>query len=367
MKKRVLIISPFVNDKNLYPHLAQFIECLKKEYIVEYFYFAERGYWIENVLRKIKKAPFKSKSYKPLNKLLRSIVRLKLLNVKQFESIIAIDNFIYTCCGIFKSHNNLILWSHDYVAKDNISYSLPIHQKIYKKAKKILLKNKKIIIQSKARMHCLEEAFDLDFDANNIKVNYLPISLIPLKGSELYSTNLAERPILMQIGGINDHRSNSDKLLSVYQNSYNSFELYFHGYFENKIIKQLYSSKVLPICSSLTVSSEQMPTIISKSNIGFISYVAKDQNFKEIAWASGQFSEFMRCSKPVIVFGNTTLNELVEENKLGKAITDFDELTPAIEEIKNNYSYYVNAVTAFNNTYLNLEELSKRSITEILN
>ena len=42
MSKKILIISPFYWDKNLYPHLYEFVLNLKKSAEVEYYYFSER-------------------------------------------------------------------------------------------------------------------------------------------------------------------------------------------------------------------------------------------------------------------------------------------------------------------------------------
>ena len=68
----------------------------------------------------------------------------------------------------------------------------------------------------------------------------------------------------------------------------------------------------------------------------------------------------MRCSKPVIVKGNTNLRQYVEEKQVGVAIEKIDELVPAIHKIHNKYvDYSSNCRKKFDELY-NLKSYIKK-------
>jgi hypothetical protein len=324
---KVVLVSPFHNDKSLYPHLNDFLFEARKKNEIEYLFFPERGYWIEEVFA----WPInKKKVFKWL-----SIVKKSLLLRRKYNSdeitIIAIDNFAYAVCCRFANRSNIILWSHDFVTLDKDSASRFLQKHLNRIVKRLLQARRKIIIQSRERLALFLETHGID---NDLIPFYLPVSLRKL--ARIDSVEISRIPILMQVGGINTDRSNSDKIIDWYQES-QKFELILHGYFSPEIIQKLNSCKKVPLASSIPVESDRVSSIISKSDIGFVSYVATDANFRNIAYASGQVVEFLRCGKPLIVHGDTNLNQWVLEKGVGYSVENFTDLECTIDKMISEY------------------------------
>jgi len=142
----------------------------------------------------------------------------------------------------------------------------------------------------------------------------------------------------MQIGGINVDRSASDLLIRAYQSQSMKYCLFLHGYFAPDVVNLLLEMPIMPVCSMLEARPEAVVHLVATCDIGLVSYRSNDQNFYLISHASGQLAEFLRCSKPVIVLGNTNLAEFVERYGIGKAVTNLDQLPDAVHEIMTNYA-----------------------------
>jgi hypothetical protein len=348
MKKKILLISPFKNDIFLYPHLQDFIELLEEHYQIEYFHFRERGYWIKTVYKNFLNKPFKKVTYQPLLFLLKDILRLVNRISRKYDSVIAIDIFSYTIAGLILKKHDIILWSHDFISLDNPDIDFFINKFILKKCKLVVTKNKKIIIQDKDRLqHMLDT---IKVEKNKVETSFLPVSLKKTHKTEpVFSSNI---PVLMQMGGINDVRSNSHLLLEHFEKNRDKYLLFFHGFIEKVIENQINKSSVRPIVSSLIARSKSTSQIVELCAIGFISYNTSDINFHYIAYASGQLAEFLRMGKPIIFFGNQTISNVLKEKNVGVSINNIDELNSAIQKITNNYHYYSdNCHRLYNETY----------------
>ncbi|NJR73618.1 MAG: glycosyltransferase family 4 protein [Scytonema sp. CRU_2_7] len=143
----------------------------------------------------------------------------------------------------------------------------------------------------------------------------------------------------MQSGSIASWRG-SDALIQYYQQNFEQFNLFLHGFISDEIQELLGKLEVLPLVSALKVLPDKVPQLIQQCDIGFINYAIEDLNHFYTSNASGQFVEFLRCGKPVIVQGKTNLQQYVEEEKIGVSIIKIDELASAIHKITSNYSEY---------------------------
>lgn len=355
----------------MYPHLKYLIDDLSSHYEIDLFYSHERGLYIEEIVHRIKHSPLSRSAYRPLCVIIKNIIKLYGINYsRKYDVVVAVDNFLYALTSLIFRDNRVVLFSHDFVGHDTKEAKLPIQICIANATRKILSRNRKIIVQDHDRLDLLMKSIGVE--ANFSDVFYLPVSLPPptlpkatnRNFTKLSKTNL---PTLMQIGGINAFRSGSDELLKIYQDKFDEFNLWFHGLIFDEIEKMLIEVDVLPFVSSSMVKQDHIPQLIYMCDIGYINYRTQDLNFYYTSYASGQLVEFIRCGKPVIVKGNTNLRQYVERHKIGVAIQEIRDLVPAINLIKNDYENYSrNCIDLFEKTY-NLKKYTQKLISFLEN
>ena len=331
-KHSTLLVGFEAKDRINYPHLEAVIDLLKAEGELEYFHFRERGYFLADLMKFNRESLFFVRTFYTLLTVIIDYIKLSK-KVSSFNNVIAIDNFSYIFASKCKS--GTILWSHDFVSKDQ-GRSHTITQKlIASNCKKHLLRNKKLIIQDEDRRKIFFESLDI---ASDLDCYFLPVALPALKNAPPH--NASSKPLLMQIGGINCFRSESDKLIQAYQKQSSSYTLLLHGFFDKKILPIIRDAEIPPLCSTVDVKPANIPQLLSLCDVGIVSYVSHDKNFYYIAHASGQVCEFLRVGKPLIVCGNTNLKNFVEEKGVGFYVEDLALLPENIDKILNNYEQY---------------------------
>lgn len=353
IKRKILIIG-FEKEPISYPHMKHVVDFFLKSHDADYYYLSERGYFLGAIQKKSIKCILKT--------LIRMITLFKdiifLLNKRnKYSEVIAVDNLSYIISSfIFK---RTILWSHDFVTNDQEHSKSFIQKFISSRTKINIKKNRSLIIQDNDRLSLFLTTYDIN---QKINIFYLPVSLPKIY---INSENLQNQSklALMQIGGINKFRSGSHRLVKYYQDNFHNIDLILHGFFDEEIKEILVGSKKIPICSTLPLEASDVYKLVERADIGFISYETQNLNFYYISNASGQLVEFLRMHKPVISFGNTNLNNFINEHGLGISIGEIEELSAAIEKIKNNYNYYTtNCKNYFNENFdldIYLENLSK--------
>ncbi|OUL21859.1 hypothetical protein [Nostoc sp. 106C] len=330
-KKKLLLVSPFPNDDDLYPHVKHLINELSGNYEIDYFYGHERGIWTEQLNSKLKNG-----DYKPLINIIKDFISLYIKSIQDsYDIILAIDNFLYVISSWFFLEKT-ILWSHDFVGYDEVKNKHLIQSIISNLTRKRLSKNQKLIIQDTERLHVFLRS--INYEGIPEDIFFLPVSLPPVKLPEKISIE-SQLPVLMQSGTIASWRY-SNELIKCYQKSYKKFNLFIQGFVSEEIERLLKKLEISPLINSSRVSPDQLSEIIKLCDIGFIGYAIGDVNHYYISSASGQLVEFIRCGKPVIVRSKTNLQHYVEENKIGVAIKNIDELVPAIYKIQTNYQEY---------------------------
>lgn len=361
--KKLLIVSPFPNDQDLYPHLKYLIDELSVHYTIDYFYMEERGLWIENIIYDVVRKGKIYSSLKRLYHLTIDVFRLHQIKwlKRKYDVVVAVDNFLYVLSSLILKQE-VVLWSHDLVGYDEPrSYCKTafIHRLIAKFTRKTLAKDKKLIIQDKERLDFLLESIGYKSTLDN--VFFLPVSLPPIQVPKKELKSKAKIPTLMQSGSIANWRG-SDYLIQYHQQNFEKFDLFLHGFISDEIQELLGKVEVLPLISSFKVLPDKVPQLIQLCDIGFINYAVEDLNHFYTSNASGQFVEFIRCGKPVIVMGKTNLQQYVEENKVGVSIISIDELASAIQKIKTHYSEYsYNCIKIFEKSY-NIKNYTEKLI-----
>lgn len=352
-----MLISPFPNNQGMYPHLRDVIDELSEHYTIDYFYKYERGLSLED-----KFSFLKEDFYKLLYHLAKDIFGLLRRRVfEQYDTIIAIDNLPYVVTALI-FQRTVVLWSHDFVSHDQPKSATLIYKLIAKLTKQRLVRDGKIIIQDKERLHAFLKS--IECDEVDVEAFYLPVSLLPIKNSEDSRHNInSDKPVLMQIGGINAGGSRSDQLIKYYQNYTNKFSLFFHGFVTDEIYELIFNLENIPLISSCSVRPAQLSQIVRFCDIGFISYAGGDINSYYLSTASGQLAGFLKCGKPIIAIGETDLHGYLERNKIGISIKSFDDLVSAIQIVQQSYSYYSeNCAKMFDDVY-NLRNYTRRLLT----
>lgn len=288
--------------------------------------------------------------YLSVANMFRFFIEVLMLRIKiakhDYEIIVAIDNVAFSVASIMS--NNVVLWSHDFVGEDQNESTSVVQRYIRRMTKRSLKKNPNLIIQDQDRLNLFTKNFTVQIELN---VFFLPVSLRACSVSSRKSPD--QRPIILQIGGINSYRSCSDVLLGHYQTNHDSYDLFFHGFLDNGFMKEVQvSGDKLPWISSAITDPYSLYKVIMKCDIGFVCYATENQNFYYISRASNQLVEFLRCGKPIIHLGKNTLADYVSEKRVGVSIVCISELDAAISEVVLNYSLYSdNAFKAFQEEY----------------
>ncbi len=331
-----------------YPHLKQVADYLTSMG-ADYCLFRERGYFLGEPVNRSTWARSLVSAIYTLAIISIDTLRLILRRIfGRYDLVIAIDNFAYiTAAGIF---SRVVLWSHDFLTKDEPRSRGHVQRFITYRVAASLRQHGTLIIQDHERLKLFFETYVGNPCPEDIETFLLPVSLLPRTREAAFAKR--SPPVLMQIGGISTSRSRSDELLQHYQDNYSVYDLAFHGFFEPSMHRTIESSAVLPWVSTLTTAADSVYKVVDKCDIGFIAYNSTNLNFYHVARASGQLAEFLRCGKPVIALGKSSLGSMLEFCRLGVQIMDIGELTGAIQRISDDYSSYCeNCRDSFEQTY----------------
>lgn len=329
-----------------YPHLKQVVDRLEPLGAV-YGRFRERGYFLGERLgfrRRLRALP---ESLHTAWTIVFDSLGLLVARVRgDYRLVLAVDNFAYLVASAL--FDNVVLWSHDFLTDDEPRSRSWIQRWIKRRVGRALARNHAIIIQDRDRLQLFCKTY-LD-GVEPADVFFLPVSLLPCQAAGTAAGG--PRPLLMQIGGINAWRSRSDELLADFQVNHDSYQLALHGFVEAGIASAIASATHKPLLSAQALPPDEVFRAVSRCDIGFIAYNASNLNFFMVARASGQLAEFLRCGKPVIAMGRSTLGDYLETARLGRSIQDFSQLAGAVREIHADLAGYgLRCRRAFDETY----------------
>jgi glycosyltransferase involved in cell wall biosynthesis len=329
---RVLLVGFQPLTRITYPHLKQVTQYLLSRG-GEYVLFRERGYFLDESLQPGFSLRAWVNACYALFTLCVDTARLLVKRVHgDFDIVVAVDNFAYLVAA--RLFRNVVLWSHDFVSDDQPRSKAWIHRLIRRWVLASLDGNPALIIQDPVRLGVFCKRYRPGGPAS-LDTFFLPVSLLPSPGKMQCPPRA--RPVLLQIGGINSHRSMSDLLLEHYQLHPQVYELVFHGYIDKEMVRRIQAAEFMPWASALAMPPDDVHKAVAKCDIGLIAYVANDLNFFHIAKASGQLVEYLRCGRPVIVMGNTDLKDLVERERIGVAMEGVEQLVDAIQAVMADY------------------------------
>ncbi len=331
-----------------YPHLRQVADHLAS-LGGEYCLFRERGYFLGDPIAWRRWPREIAKAGHTLLTTCVDMVRLTVARARGHRDIvIAVDNFSYLVAA--RLFRNVVLWSHDFLTRDEPRSESHIQRFISSQVAGALRRHRKLVIQDQDRLDLFRKTYLGDAGTDDIDTFLLPVSLLPLV--DCPEPPCGTPPILMQIGGISAGRSRSDELLEDFQANRHAYSLAFHGFVAPEMAGLIVASAVLPWVSSLPLAADAVHKVVEKCDIGFIAYNSTNQNFFHVARASGQLAEFLRCSRPVIALGDSTLGPMLEAEKIGVCIHRIDQLGDAVRHVRAHHERYsANCRRVFAETY----------------
>lgn len=140
----------------------------------------------------------------------------------------------------------------------------------------------------------------------------------------------------------------SQELASAFSSIKNGVALIFHER-QKKSLQDPYIKSLTEINSTNLLLSldplpyEEIDRVFESATIGLAFYRNIDDNFSQIAKASGKLSFYLKHGKPVLVNNIESLSTLVQTYKIGIVInnpSDPIEIESAIKVILDNYSFY---------------------------
>lgn len=319
-----------------YPHLEQVAGHLFSRG-ADYCLFRERGYFLGETSA-WRRLPWSVASIAYSSAAMCvDLARLILRRMRhRYDLVVAVDNVAYmTASRLFP---RVVLWSHDFLTDDEPRSRSRIQRFIKKQVAHALRRHGGLIIQDNERFELFCDTYLGESGSGVVNAFLLPVSLLSA-GSPI-SRPCGTPPVLMQIGGINAARSRSDELLDDFQRNHRAYSLMFHGYIDAEMADRIERATIVPKVSSSPVSPGDVHVIVERSDIGFIAYGQVNKNFFHVARASGQLAEYLRCGKPVIVLGDSSLGLMLAQEGAGVAIRDIGELMPALRRIQADYGNY---------------------------
>ncbi|BDA75519.1 hypothetical protein CAL7716_096850 [Calothrix sp. PCC 7716] len=140
----------------------------------------------------------------------------------------------------------------------------------------------------------------------------------------------------------------SKELAIAFNNVNNGCALIYHDArkrdWDEPYIQSLINTNSTNLFLSLNpLPYEEVYKVFNATTIGVAFYKEIDENFSNIAKASGKLSAYLQYGKPVLINNLESLVNLNNQYKFGKNIHDIScstEINEALEDILNNYDYY---------------------------
>ncbi|MBW4615107.1 MAG: hypothetical protein KME21_17905 [Desmonostoc vinosum HA7617-LM4] len=148
----------------------------------------------------------------------------------------------------------------------------------------------------------------------------------------------------------------SEELAYAFKSIDNGCALIFHSShktdIQNPYIQLLQEINSTNLFLSLNpLPYEEIDKVFASATIGLAFYKQINDNYAQIAKASGKLSFYLKHGKPVLVNNLESLSALVQKYQIGVVIndpTDSIEIQSALKTILDNYSFYSqNAITCF--------------------
>lgn len=179
---------------------------------------------------------------------------------------------------------------------------------------------------------------------------------------EKFKLDESEFPYLVVQAGMLDDNVFSRELALAFSNfqDINRYSLIFHErqtrsehdpYIQE--IKKINSKNLF--LSLTSVPFNEVSNIFTSTTIGLVFYRNVDENFSEIAMASGKLSTCLKFGKPVLVNNLDSLSRLVDKYEFGIVInnpSNYQEIYQGLNKIIDNYEFYCqNAKNCFLNEF----------------
>ncbi|BAZ17423.1 hypothetical protein NIES4071_93010 [Calothrix sp. NIES-4071] len=264
------------------------------------------------------------------------------------------------------TNGSILALIHNYIFKSKFAYlSLEITSlSHYRKLSRLLKfieyiayrKAECIIIQDKDRFTSLckynhYQHPNVFYLPNSSSINDSRSSLVNQDNNYFRNIfNLSQKDfstLIIQAGMICDEVY-SQELASAFSSINNGVALIFHER-QKKSLQDPYIKTLTEINSAnLFLSLDPLPyeeidKVFASVTIGLAFYRNIDNNFSQIAKASGKLSFYLKHGRPVLVNNIESLSTLVEKYKIGVVInnpSDPIEIESAIKTILDNYSFY---------------------------
>jgi hypothetical protein len=349
---KLLVVGFAPYTEQMYPHLYEFVQEMRRYADVAYFGHGYRGYeWflLEQQLRMVsfvdlmRPVRLWSKTRK-IGSFLREFRRhkqqLQQMLAEAYDAVIAIDHVaLNTVARYAQQSTRLIFWSHDILCQDGLFYTAYLVRRILRQNIKNLKRFKLIMIQDQQRAAILDS---LLFSHQIPKV-YFPIALRDDDDSRQIACQKAEHPPTDMIHLIQQNAAEErgiQDLLDIYQQLDPHIMLTFQGSCSLTLGQLMAAYPRQPTFYPFQPSLRAMRQNLASGDIGFICYQIQDLNHFFISRASGQLVEFLKLGMPVIIYRSAELGAFVEQHTVGVFIQHINDVSQAIRTIQANYAGY---------------------------
>jgi hypothetical protein len=302
------------------------------------------------------------------------LFRLKLGSITYFISLIAfgIQAFLWNfkqdkeqlnrqiSVGV-DTNGSIIAWIESWILKSRLVYlslELTVESR-FGKIDKIRLflehfsfkKSSCVLIQDEDRFKhlCAQNKYQ------HPQVFYLPntvISNITVSHNnyfrEIFKLSEEKYPYLVTHAGMLSDDVCAEEVVTAFNDISSKFALIYHTSKKSsldepyiKFLREINSRNLFLSLNPLPY--EEIYQVFDASNIGLVFYKEVDENFTNIAKASGKLSAYLQHGKPVIMSNLESLVEFNNKYNFGRVIQDITsskEFESILEDILANYDFY---------------------------
>ena len=269
--------------------------------------------------------------------------RIHYFNKKKYEWVIGFDYDGIIRAGIasFGSKSRIIYHSLEFFEPEKLS----IKNKLIRSLEKFFSgRASYIFTQDNQRKEFLSKSLEQDLKKIRIVYNS-PIGGVITDFDDYFRNNFGiskTNKIVLCVGSLISEHCVLELVKSV-ETWNEKFVLVLHGWFPQKEIKEfvLEKSKQYPhriFISEKLFPEEQKHIPFMACDIGFVGFNPTNNNLKFAAGSSGKLFDFMRTGKPILAYNTLGMVELIDNNRIGKSFTNFDEINGYILSIDRNYN-----------------------------
>ena len=275
-----------------------------------------------------------------------SLVRVKKYAGRKYDLYLSFEPHGFFLCKELFPEARPFYYSLELYFKDN-HFNLEYPEDVMQKERNEIDTIKGLIIQSRERDALFRNEYEL---SDTVPTLLLPVTYLKpsVRGKSFLIRERfhlgKDTRIALHLGGIQEYHSCIELALTFAR--IDNWVLIFHGYhfgeYRDTLQDILANNSITNVIISdeLYESIDDLDQLVMSCDLGLAWYNDMSPNFSTAGKSSGKISAYLRFGLPVIAKRYPSTMEAIEQTGCGICVNDFDEISPAVRKIADNYGYY---------------------------